>query len=595
MSDAKSTVDRALTEGQQKKEAEDWLAAFSKRSEEALAKRAAEKQVAKPPDEKVLIEALSRKDHTEYDRMRSEVADTLGMRVGTLDEKVEAVRKGRVEEDPLPHWNVEPWPEEVDGDALLDEMRRLFRRYIILPPGADIAIPLWVLHAWTYDAGDISPFLAIVSPTHRCGKTNTLTLLLYLTPKSELASNVSPTAIFRYVELSRPTLLMDEADTSVNGHDEVRGILNSGHTKVGAYCIRNVEQDGEHIPRRFSTWCPKAVGCIGKPAATIEDRSIVIMQQRKTPAQKVERLRKRDSAEFADLRRKAKRWASDNFNRLTDPDPAVPDRLHDRAADNWRPLLAIADLAGGEWPERAREAACLLSGESRDDTIGGKLLEDIRQVFGEDDAIRSADLVAKLAEDPERPWAEWKHGRPLSQNQLGRLLAKFGIASETVHIPGLKDAKGYQRTRFEAVWAAYCPDTSGQNPLPAQNGFSKRPTVQMPVESAQVGVFQSVQEDPLDASENGNLSYSHAGLDAWTLQNEGSGREGGSDQTEGATMLDISAEPTCVRCGVGVNAWGELIACGPNGSAGFYHPRCWKEEERKPMNGGRNHDQTGQA
>jgi putative DNA primase/helicase len=493
MSDAKSTVDRALIEGQQKKEAEDWLAAFSKRSEEALAKRAAEKQVAKPPDEKALIEALSRKDHTEYDRMRSEVADTLGMRVGTLDEKVEAVRRGRVEEDPLPHWNVEPWPEEVDGDALLDEMRRLFRRYIILPPGADIAIPLWVLHAWTYDAGDISPFLAIISPTHRCGKTNTLTLLLYLTPKSELASNVSPTAIFRYVELSRPTLLMDEADTSVNGHDEVRGILNSGHTKVGAYCIRNVEQDGEHIPRRFSTWCPKAVGCIGKPAATIEDRSIVIMQQRKTPAQKVERLRKRDSTEFADLRRKAKRWASDNFNQLTDPDPAVPDRLHDRAADNWRPLLAIADLAGGEWPERGREAACLLSGESHDDTIGVKLLEDIRLAFGEDDAIRSADLVAKLAEDPERPWAEWKHGRPLSQNQLGRLLSKFGITSETVDIPGLKSAKGYRRSRFEAAWAAYCPDTSGQNPLPAQNGFSKRRTVEVPVESAQVGDFQSVE------------------------------------------------------------------------------------------------------
>jgi hypothetical protein len=69
-----------------------------------------------------------------------------------------------------PHWNVEPWPEEVDGDALLETMRRVFQRYIVLPSAADIALPLWVLHAWTCDAGDISPFLVLVSPTKRCGK-----------------------------------------------------------------------------------------------------------------------------------------------------------------------------------------------------------------------------------------------------------------------------------------------------------------------------------------------------------------------------------------------------------------------------------------
>jgi hypothetical protein len=93
MDDPKDTVDRALAEGQQKKDAEDWLAAFAKRSQEALAKKAEEKKLAPPPDEKLLIEQLSRKDHTEYDHMRVEVADTLGIRVGTLDEKVEAFRK----------------------------------------------------------------------------------------------------------------------------------------------------------------------------------------------------------------------------------------------------------------------------------------------------------------------------------------------------------------------------------------------------------------------------------------------------------------------------------------------------------------------
>ena len=80
--------------------------------------------------------------------------------------------------------------------------------------------------------------------------------------------------------------------------------------------------------------------------------------------------------------------------------------MNDRAADNWRPLLAIADLAGGEWPGLARQAALALSGEAQDAAIGVELLNDIRAAFGEDDVIRSVDLIAELVKDPERPWAE---------------------------------------------------------------------------------------------------------------------------------------------------------------------------------------------
>jgi putative DNA primase/helicase len=522
-------------EQRQIKAADDWLAAFSKKSEEALAKRAAEKKSEKPPDEGALVKALASKDHTEYDRLRAEVADTLGIRVGTLDDKVEASRK-KIEDDKangaLPHWHVEPWPEPVDGDALLDSLRRLFRRYIVLPPGADIALPLWTLHAWTYDAGDISPFLVLVSPTKRCGKTSVLILLYWLTPRSELSANITSSVLFRYIEAVRPTLLIDEADSFVKDNEELRGILNSGHTRTGANVLRNVEVNGEHRPQRFSTWAPKAIATIRKLADTLEDRGVTVMLQRKPPMAKVERLRRRDSQEFEDLRRQAARWAADNFERLKDPEPFVPEALNDRAADNWRPLLAIADLGGGEWPDRARAAALTLSGESAGETLGVELLKDIRLAFGDADAIRSADLVAELAKDPERPWADWRHGRALTQNQLGRLLSSFGICSQTVHIPGVKDAKGYTRAHFEEAWAAYCPDHPlVKTPLAADEAISKRPTVQMPVESAQVSDLRSVQTALPDASENGKLSYSHAGLDAWTLQNGVEGAEGHSDQS----------------------------------------------------------------
>jgi hypothetical protein len=184
----------------------------------------------------------------------------------------------------------------------------------------------------------------------------------------------------------------------------------------------------------------------------------VVRLQRKPPGATVQRLGRRDNADFAALRSQAARWGADNFDKLADPDPKMPD-LNDRAADNWRPLLAIADLAGGTWPEEARRAACLLSGEEQDGAIGVELLRDIRSAFGEDDVIRSSDLVAKLTADPERPWAEWKHGRPLTQKHLAGLLAPFHIISLTVHRRGLPDGKGYRRIDFEEAWAAYCHNT----------------------------------------------------------------------------------------------------------------------------------------
>jgi putative DNA primase/helicase len=414
-----------------------------------------------------VIGELASLDPLEYELGRDLAAAGLGIRVSALDKLVKGRRAARQAENAvLPHWNVEPSAESVDGAALLNNLRQIFRRYVVLPTGADIVLSLWVLHAWTMDAGDISPLMVLVSPTKRCGKTSVLILIYFLTPRSELSSNITAPALFRYIEDVRPTLLIDEADSFAKDNEELRGILNSGHTKAAANVIRNVD----HKPRRFSTWAPKAIATIGTLADTLEDRAVVVRLQRKPPGATVQRLGRRDNADFAALRSQAARWAADNFDKLADPDPKMPN-LNDRAADNWRPLLAIADLAGGTWPEEARRAACLLSGEQQDGAIGVELLRDIRSTFGDDDVIRSSDLVAKLTADAERPWAEWKHGRPLTQKQLAGLLAPFHIISLTVHPPGLPDGKGYRRIDFEEAWAAYCPvqNTSPQQSLRFRN------------------------------------------------------------------------------------------------------------------------------
>jgi putative DNA primase/helicase len=526
-------------------------------------------------DEEKLAE-LAQLSELAYQKCRVAEAAKLDIRVGELDKFVKKQRAQAIEDtEALPHWVVKPWDVAVDGAELLDDIKKMFRRYIVLPQGADIAIALWVLHAWTFDAGDISPFVVFVSPTKRCGKSSTMIILYYLTPCSEFTSNISPSALFRRIEDVRPTLIIDEGESFLNNNEEMRGILDSGHTKATAYVHRTVEINGEHKPRRFSTWAPKAIATIGSLKDTLEDRSIIIRLQRKPKTAEVVRLRKRDNDEFALLRGRAARWAADNFPKLTDPDPDIPAALNDRAADNWRPLLAIAELAGAEWLKRARDAACLLSGEGHESMSRNvELLADIREAFGELDVIRSADLVTKLTADPERPWADWQRGKPLTQKQLAGLLRPFGIISERVESIGLAQARGYKRAHFEEVWGAYCP---GQTRADADSGFSKRQYVSKPINIEQLDDFRSVSDRSADGSKNANLSHSHAVSDALTDRKAGNGRAHASDQEIAPwppSSPDVDSEyRTCVQCRGPVDGKERLVAVGGRRTV-WLHPEC---------------------
>jgi putative DNA primase/helicase len=533
------------------KTADDWLTKFAAKSNEALAKKAAERQVAPAPNEKAIIEALARKTDVEYDRLRSEVAETLLIRVTLLDDKVRALKEAQqaaATEGPA-HWAVSPAEEAIDGASLLNDLRKTLRRYIMLPPGGDVAVSLWILHAWTHDVCEISPILCLTSPTKRCGKTSLLIVLYFLTPRSELAANVSTASVFRYIEAERPTFLIDEGDSFLSANDEMRGILNSGHTKAGATVIRVQEVDGEHVTKRFSTWAPKAIALIKLPPDTLVDRSILVRLMRKPKGAAVERLRKRDSDEFKRLRARASRWAADNGIGLVDPDPAVPGTLHDRAADNWRPLLAIADLAGGDWPALAHKAALDLSGSDDDSqSLNVLLLADVRTAFGDATVMKSGDLVAKLAADAEKPWAEYSHGRPLTQRQLAKMLGQFGILSESVHQPGVVHGKGYKRAHLEPQWEAYCPAELGQN------GLSQLPSTFQAGERANVdgmgttSAFSSGRKEVSPGSKNANLAHSHAGLPACPDENGGNGGKGHSDQENGGNGA-VHYPPVCCHCG----------------------------------------------
>jgi Protein of unknown function (DUF3631) len=394
---------------------------------------------------------------------------------------------------------------------------------------------------------------------------------------SELASNISPSAVFRYVEDVRPTLLIDEADSFVGSNEEMRGILDSGHTRAAAHVIRNEEVGGRHKPRRFSTWAPKAIATIDNLADTLEDRSITLQMQRKPKTAKVERLRRRDCDEFAVLRRKAARWAEVNFSALeADPDPNIPDELNDRAADNWRPLLQIATLAGEDWLRRAREVACRLSGEGHDSTsIGTDLLSDIQAAFGEAEAMRSADLIAALITDPERPWAEWKDHKPLTQRQLAGLLRPFGIVSETIWITKSVSAKAYVKARFRDAWASYPPrQKSGQNDPAGQDQPSDPSKRQDATAAGTSDDFSSVREDGSDGSKNDDLAHSPSGSDALTDKKPKSGAEANLTKDEDG----VEAYPkVCEHCGANERPGKSVKVYPVDGETYLLHPGCKAE------------------
>ncbi|HEX2257940.1 MAG TPA: DUF3631 domain-containing protein [Afifellaceae bacterium] len=408
------------------------------------------------------VKRLAAMPPLEYDRIRQEEAERLGVRVGTLDKEVARLRCGGDGEAagaavalPMP----EPWPEPVDGAELLDALVNVVKRHLVVPAGAAEATALWMVHAHAHDTAAISPILAVTSPTPECGKTTLLTILGALVPRPLPASNITAAALFRAVEKWQPTLLVDEADTFLRNSDELRGVVNSGHNRAAAYVIRTVGDD--HEPRRFATWAPKAIALIGKLPATLASRSIHVELRRMAPGEKVVAVRADRLHDLEPIARKAARWAADNGVTLRSAEPEMPRALAGRRADNWRHLIAIADAARGNWPQRARQAAESLTCADSSETAAIMLLADIRDIFNgrSTDRLSSKELVDALTELEDRPWVEWKLGKPITRNGLAKLLSPFQIKPKQLRFAdGRAGISGYSRDAFLDAFTRYLPD-----------------------------------------------------------------------------------------------------------------------------------------
>lgn len=421
-------------------------------------------QRAMPPQEtdEEAYERLAKLPPSDYDRVRASEAKRLGIRTVTLDDEVARRREGYADGSDLQGQavelaNVELWAESVSGAEALDGVVEILAKYVVLPASAADAIALWVAHAHVFRVFMHTPRLNIQSPEKRCGKTTLRDVLATLVPRPLATENLSVAVLFRLIDKYQPTVLADEYDAWIHENEELRGLLNAGH-KRGAKAYR-CEGDNHEV-RGFNVFAPVVLAGIGNLPGTLHDRSLVIKLVRAKPGEVKAGFDSRRIQAEAELCRKLARWCADHAKQIEDCDPPMPAGAFNRLADNWRPLFAVAEVAGGNWPQRAaRSFALLTSQEDADaDGIGTMLLTDIRSAFSQTagDRMFSENLLESLRAMPERPWREIRKGKEITGAWLARHLRGFAITSRKIRI-GDEVKQGYLRDDFAEAWERYLP------------------------------------------------------------------------------------------------------------------------------------------
>jgi hypothetical protein len=360
------------------------------------------------------------------------------------------------------------------GAGLLDELHAAITRYLVMPsPEATDAVALWIVASHAQPAWEHATRLGILGPEKRCGKSRLLDVVEKTCHRPLITLNATTSAIYRSINAAEPpTLLFDEVDAIFGGgkraedNEDLRALLNAGHGR-GRPVLRCVGPTQE--VKAFPSFAMAALAGIGTLPDTIADRAVVITMRRRKPGEAVQKFReRRDGAPLNDLRTRLHEWARANLDQLAEAEPAMP--VEDRAADTWESLIAIADLAGGAWPDRARRAAqTLVAKASQADAEGSlstRLLADIRAsitgLTGE--FIATETLLQRLYAIDDAPWRDFE----LTPRKLADRLKKYEIK------PGRDSTgstRGYQLADFTDTFERYLPDIR-QNPSTRQNPTS---------------------------------------------------------------------------------------------------------------------------
>ena len=356
----------------------------------------------------------------------------------------------------------EPWPEPVDGNALIEEIFTAIEKSVFLTGEQILAITYWVLHTYYIrqkgerQAFRYSPILHLTSWLFGCGKTVLQDLLAEISNRSQKAANISISSLYRLLHSKQPTLFLDEIDTYFQNRDELIGILNAGYDeRVGTVLRQSAKGNDWSETAAFSVWGAKCLAGIGTQVATLESRSIKIQLVRKPINHRLERLHEilaENSEFFLNIRRKCVRFAIDNEEALIHQQPVYRNELSDRANDCWSGLFKLATLIGAD-TQRLPDAAIKLSSSSGlEKSDFEEFLLDLKP-FVESfllSRIPSKALVDYLRSLEDRPYPH----KSFSTYDLAIKFKPHGIHSIQMRHEG-KNIKGYEKAELQHLISKY--------------------------------------------------------------------------------------------------------------------------------------------
>ena len=369
-------------------------------------------------------------------------------------------------------------PGSDDSGMIVEDLEKFFSRFLALNDGLPLVLALWCLSTHLFEAFDAFAYLAITSPTKRCGKTRACELISCVCFNPLQTVCISAAALYRSLKKGSRTLLIDEAEYLGPQRNErgsaLREILNAGYRK-GQEVVRckkittekkskykggTSEKHETYETESHKTFCPKVLVLIGRLQDTVADRCIEMRMERRAGAS-IERFRfARVLRETEPLRDAAGSWAKENAPNVEqyyqENDVAF---LQDREAELWLPLFSVcAVVAPDRFAELEAVARRLAAAKSEDQVgdYGVEMLKELREIFSqlEQDKISTSDLLTRINANEVRPWAGWNDGRGINAQGLARLLRPFRIQPKDIRLED-RVVKGYLRQSFQECWERY--------------------------------------------------------------------------------------------------------------------------------------------
>ena len=365
------------------------------------------------------------------------------------------------------------------GHELLDAVTAFLNRFLRFPSEhCAPVVALWFAHTHLADRLYVTPRLILSSAEPGSGKTHVLEIGQYLVHKPEMTISMTTAAIFRLLLDGPVTLMFDEIDavfsTRGGNNEDLRGLLNAGY-KRSATIARCVGDAKSMNVQRFPVYAPVALaGIAGHMPATITSRAVTIHMRKAAYGDDPEEFLEEDvELEAAPLRAELAAWAATVADQVATARPERPEGVRNRAAEIWRPLLALAEAAGGDWPAVTR-AACthfvIDTATSQEESTGVQLLAALRDLFTQHgtDRMRTADILSALHALEEAQWSDMGDGKVLNPQGLARELKRYDVKPVVFEPlnPGEKAGRGYvafttngaqAQTGLADAWRRYLP------------------------------------------------------------------------------------------------------------------------------------------